>query len=74
MLGKPQSASPQKASFELLYGLSEYPKLLQSHTADFGFQNLNNQDCLCNIAVVTQSVHSEQKLVYIKILRYSIME
>ena len=60
MLGKPLPAFP-KSFFRTSVRFCGAPQLLQPQTEGFGFQNLNNQDCLCNIAVVAQSVRSEQE-------------
>lgn len=73
MLGKPLPAFP-KSFFRTSVRFCGAPQLLQPQTEGFGFLNLNNQDCLCNIAVVAQLVRSEQKQVYIKISHYSILE
>ena len=55
MLGKPLPAFPKKL-------LSNICKVLWSTPiTPTPNLNLNNQDCLCNIAVVAQSVRSEQE-------------
>ena len=72
MLGKPLPAFPKKLLSNICKVLWSTP--ITPQTEGFGFLNLNNQDCLCNIAVVAQSVRSEQKQVYIKISHYSILE
>lgn len=73
MLGKPLPAFPKKLLSNICKVLWSTP-ITPTPNRGFGFLNLNNQDCLCNIAVVAQSVRSEQKQVYIKISHYSILE
>lgn len=60
MLGEPLPAFPKKLLSNICKVLWSTP-ITPTPTEGFGFLNLNNQDCLCNIAVVAQSVYSGRK-------------